>query len=147
MIGAEELVDVFDEGSRSSENGESREKKRLQFSSLILFSPGLVQVAERGPDDLLDFSLVDVDAGAEGRGLLGGEGVGDEMMGAATPSRVISRRKRRSAAGEAAAATAVSAAGARECDANRTDRAYCWSRQHRNRVEKRGKKEKEEEEK
>lgn len=47
---------------------------RIEFFSFLkkkqkhIFSPRLVQVAQRRPYDLLDFSLVDVDARAEGRG-------------------------------------------------------------------------------
>ena len=104
--------------------------KKVFFSPLFSISPGLVQVAERGADDLLDLALVDVDAGAESGGL-GESSVGDETEGSPMATTISSTRRRST---EKAAAAAVSAAAARYRGAGasaRKKRACCRSRQHR----------------
>ena len=116
-----------EKGGRESRREKGEEKKNDCIKNY--HSPGLVQVAERGADDLLDFALVDVDAGAEGGGL-GESGARDEMgclsMAAAATSLAISSRRRKRADGKAAAA-AFSAAAARHrgADAAPTEGACC----------------------
>ena len=139
MIGAEELSELFFSVRRGlllmEERVEAVRGRKKTFSSFSSsFSPslslsrarapGLIQVAERGADDLLDFSLVDVDAGAEGGGF--SESVGDEM--GSSSMAISSRRRRRAAGKDAAAAAAVSAAAARDRGAHaaaRKKRACC----------------------
>ena len=140
VIGAEELSELFFSVRRGLllmeervEAVRGRKKNVFKFFLQVLAlslslsrarAPGLIQVAERGADDLLDFSLVDVDAGAEGGGF--SESVGDEM--GSSSMAISSRRRRRAAGKDAAAAAAVSAAAARDRGAHaaaRKKRACC----------------------